>query len=88
MIGISILLVIIPATSGAYIVARHFGSKKTSGGIYLVVFAILACIALVLLPDTRLEQKDYSYTLPLILCVSFVFGVVFGVLSRRRANTS
>ena len=88
MIGVSILLVVVPACSGAYLVARYFGSKKTSGGIYLLVFAIVACVAIILLPDIRLDQRDYSYTLPLILFISFVFGVALGVLTRHREDTS
>lgn len=88
MIGVAIVLVIIPACSGAYIVARYFGSSKTSGGIYLLVFAIVACAALLLLPDMRLDQRDYSYTLPALLGISFIVGVVLGIWSRRHAKTS
>ena len=88
MIGLTILLVIVPACSGAYLVARYFGSKRTSGGVYLLVFAVIACSALIFLPDTRLDRRDYSYTMPLLFGVSFIFGVVLGVLSRRRENRS
>ena len=89
MLGFSFLLVVVPACSGAYMVARYFGSSKTSGGIYLLVFAIVACTVIVLFPDPRLgDDSDHSFAVPALLGMSFIVGVVLGTLARSRADKS
>ena len=83
-IGFILLLVGIPACSGAYMTARYFGSSKTSGGAYLLVFAFLAGIGLYLFPVSRWDSLDYSYAIITIFGLALVIGVILGVLFKHR----
>lgn len=77
------LLVGVPACSGAYIVVRHFGTMKTSGGSYLLTFAVLSGFAFYLFPAARLDGTNHALALVLVFVISLISGSALGALVRR-----
>lgn len=83
-IALSFLLVGAPVFSGTYLVVRHFGERRVSSGVSLLIFGLAVGGAIIYYqPEGRLSQGDYLFTTPSVLIGGIVLGAIVGLAKRR-----
>ena len=76
----------IPASIGAYIVAKDVGRRDASHGAFMVFYACALGATLgYMLPEGKLlVAAQYQYKAPSVLAVSLLGGAIVGLRRRRR----
>lgn len=84
-VAFSVVLVGIPAAAGAYLIVSHFGHRKVSTGVSLLIFAFAVGLTIFyMMPEGRFSGGNNRLIVPLVLAVGLVSGAISGFVSRRR----
>lgn len=79
------VLIFVPSAAGAYLMVRDIGRRSVSTAGYLVLYGVLLAGAIAYLtPQGYLVAGNFLIKSPAILLLSLAFGVVAGVIARRK----